>query len=155
VSCGYRDLTARLRDCVGGPACLFAVARGDDFLLVVQERSSRVVNVAGRFAVVPKAFHQPMSGLEEPALSATVERELEQELLGRDDPEQISAESVRRAAPRHPRSLSEPLKWLLGHRQSYGLFCTGFGINMMSGNYEFACLIVIDDPPGGTTTAIG
>ena len=23
--------------------------------------------------------------------------------------------------------------------------CTGFGLNLVSGNYEFACLIVIDD----------
>lgn len=26
------------------------------------------------------------------------------------------------------------------------LECTGFGINLLSGNYEFACLLVIDDP---------
>jgi hypothetical protein len=24
--------------------------------------------------------------------------------------------------------------------------CTGFGINMVTGNYEFSCLVVIEDP---------
>jgi hypothetical protein len=42
---------------------------------------------------------------------------------------------------------SPPLRWLLEHRDSdsYRIECVGFGINLLSGNYEFACLILIDD----------
>jgi hypothetical protein len=49
------------RFCAGGPACLTAIARPDgDYALLIQQRSARVLNVAGRLAVIPKAFHQPM-----------------------------------------------------------------------------------------------
>jgi hypothetical protein len=41
-------LSLRSRLCAGGPACLVAVARSDDYLLLIQERSPRVFNVAGR-----------------------------------------------------------------------------------------------------------
>jgi hypothetical protein len=139
-------LSFRQRLCAGGPVCLLALARADDYLLVTQERSPQVVNVAGRLSVIPKAFHQPLAEPQETALSATIERELEEELLGRQDLEQLSADAGRRAAPRHRRSISEPMNWLLEHRDSYQLSCTGFGVNMLSGNYEFAALAVIDDP---------
>lgn len=134
------------RLCAGGPVCLLAIARDEDYLLLIQERSSRVINVAGRLAVIPKAFHQPLNELGETALSASIERELEEELLGRQDLEQISLDAGRRAAPRHPRSVSEPMRWLLDHPDDFHLQCTGFGINMLSGNYEFSCLVIIDNP---------
>jgi hypothetical protein len=31
------------------------------------------------------------------------------------------------------------------HSDAYRIECVGFGINLLSGNYEFACLVVIDD----------
>ncbi len=144
------------RLCAGGPVCLLAIARGGtrrggrdrDFLLVVQERSSRVLNVMSRLAVIPKAFHAPISDpSQEASLSASLERELEEELLGRQDLEQLSEASHRQGDPLHPNRLSEPIKWLVDRRQSdaYRAECVGFGINMVSGNYEFPCLIVIDD----------
>jgi hypothetical protein len=137
----------RQRICVGGPACLVAVARPDDYLLLVQRRSDRVVNVTGRLAVIPKAFHQPVNGdLQDTALSATVLRELEEELLGRQDLDQLEADSGRRAALMHPLARSEPAQWLNTHPGSYSLECTAFGINMLSGNYELACLATIEDP---------
>jgi hypothetical protein len=139
-------LSFRSRVCAGGPACLLAIARPDDYLLIVQERSPRVVNVTGRLSVIPKAFHQPLAEAQETALSSTVERELEEELLGRQDLEQLSEDAGRRAAPGHPLSLSEPMRWLLDQRDAYRLQCNGFGINMLSGNYEFACLPTVDDP---------
>jgi hypothetical protein len=39
------------------------------------------------------------------------------------------------------------MRWLLDRRQTdaYHVECVGFGINMVSGNYEFPCLILIDD----------
>lgn len=45
----------------------------------------------------------------------------------------------------HPSRLSEPMKWLLAEPGRLRLECTGFGFNLVSGNYEFANLIVIDD----------
>ncbi|MGH8886989.1 MAG: helix-turn-helix domain-containing protein [Egibacteraceae bacterium] len=149
-------LTVSDRLCVGGPVALLAVARsgtrrsqGDpDFMLLIQERSARVINVPGKLAVVPKAFHQPsVEAAEEASLSASLERELEEELLGREDLEHLSESSYRRADPFHPDHLSDPMRWLLDRRQTdaYRVECLGFGINMVTGNYEFPCLIVIDD----------
>jgi hypothetical protein len=139
-------LSFRQRLCAGGPACLLAAAREDDYVLIIQERSPEVINVASRLSVIPKAFHQPLTEPDETALSATIERELEEELFGRQDLEQLSEKTSRRAAPRHPLTLSEPMRWLLEHRGCYQLSCSAFGINMLSGNYEFAALAIVDDP---------
>lgn len=134
------------RPSAGGPACLLAIARPEgDYALLVQRRSSQVVNVAGRMAVVPKAFHQPMVDADvEARLAATVTRELEEELLGREDVEHLAASSRRRAAPGHPLNRTEPAAWLHENLCSR-IECTGFGFNLVSGNYEFACLLAIDD----------
>jgi transcriptional regulator with XRE-family HTH domain len=143
------------RLCAGGPVALLAAARGlrrgqgeRDFVLLVQERSARVLNVTGRLAVVPKAFHGPtVEATEEARLSASLEREVEEELLGRQDLEQLTEGSYRRADPFHPDHLSEPMRWLIDrrHTDAYRVECVGFGVNMITGNYEFPCLIVIDD----------
>lgn len=45
----------------------------------------------------------------------------------------------------HPSRLSEPMRWLMGRPGRLRMECTGFGLNLVSGNYEFAGLIVIDD----------
>jgi transcriptional regulator with XRE-family HTH domain len=149
-------LAVNERLCVGGPVALLAAARPGtrhgqrepDYVLLVQERSARVLNVAGRLAVVPKAFHEPTNeAAGEVHLSASLERELEEELLGREDLEQVSERSFRRVDPFAADQLSEPMRWLVERRQTdaYRVECVGFGINMVSGNYEFPCLIVIDD----------
>ena len=125
-----------------------AAARPADFVLLVQERSARVVNVAGKLAVIPKAFHQPISEPDDEAdLVATLERELEEELLGRRDLELLAPDSRRRADPLHELHRSEPMAWLAERQGSGGYHaeCTAFGINLVTGNYEFACLIVISD----------
>jgi hypothetical protein len=138
---------------VGGPVALLAIARPArggrpaDYALLIQERSSRVLNVAGKLAVIPKAFHQPTGEpAEEAPLATTLVRELEEELLGRQDLEQRSPDSHRQADPLHHQHRSEPMAWLLD-RQGEALHteCTAFGINLVTGNYEFACLVVIDD----------
>jgi transcriptional regulator with XRE-family HTH domain len=146
-------LDLRSRISAGGPAALMAVARpatGErpaDYLLLIQERSGRVANVVGKLAVIPKAFHQPIVDAHgERHLSTTLRRELEEELLGRDDLESLIVAGPRKAAPFHDEALSDPMAWLLGHgHEASRLECTAFGINMVTGNYEFACLIVIDD----------
>jgi transcriptional regulator with XRE-family HTH domain len=103
------------RLCVGGPVALLAAARGGpsrgqrgpDYVLLIQERSARVLNATGRLAVVPKAFHGPtVEPGQEARLSATLERELEEELLGRQDLEGLAEGSHRQADPFHRDHLS-------------------------------------------------
>jgi transcriptional regulator with XRE-family HTH domain len=141
----------RQRLCVGGPVALFAVARPAgtgrpaDFLIVVQRRSSRVLNVPGRLAVIPKGFHQHMrDAREEVCLSATVYRELEEELFGRRDFDEATGRSQLGLVPHHVNLLTEPMRWLVDH-DAIDARCVGFGVNLMTGNYEFACLICIPD----------
>jgi hypothetical protein len=144
------------RVCAGGPVVLLAAARPggragrwpSDYALLVQERSPRVLNVVGRLAVIPKAFHGPtVEPWAEADLSTSVHRELEEELLGRDELGNVSDEGLRKVDPFHTDLLSEPLRWLLDHKDpsAYRLECVGFGVNLLTGNYEFPCLIVIND----------
>lgn len=135
------------RICVGGPVCLVAIADEDRYHLLVQERSSQVLNVTGSLSVIPKAFHQPtVDPYGEAPVTTTLMRELEEELFGRLDLEQLSAGTSRKAAPLHPLSASAPMEWLHAHPEAWQMECTAFGINMVSGNYEFACLLAVQDP---------
>jgi hypothetical protein len=115
------DLNSRI--CAGGPLALFAVARSrrsrkggsPDYALLIQERSGRVLNSARRLAVIPKAFHQPLVDFSDEAqLSATIERELEEELFGRPEVDSTLGEQ-RLADPMHEGSLSAPMRWLMEH----------------------------------------
>ncbi len=47
----------------------------------------------------------------------------------------------------HPSRLSEPMRWLQDHSSEadWRVECTGFGFNLVSGNFEFASLIVIEN----------
>lgn len=133
------------RTCVGGVAGLVAIAREEgDYLLLVQKRSSRVLNLAGRLSVIPRAFHQPVSETaKDLSLTRTLVRELEEELLGRDDLELL--EDDRRVDPLHPARFSEAMR-ALQEPGACHMECTGFAINGTNGNYEVSALIVIDDP---------
>jgi hypothetical protein len=146
-------LNLQHRLCAGGPLALLAIARppsrgrGPDYAIVIQERSARVLNAAGRLAVIPKAFHQPLSDFSDDAqLSVTLERELEEELLGREELE-LAGGPGQRLDPLHRTRLSEPMRWLADRTDSdaWRTECTGFGLNLISGNYEFASLITIED----------
>jgi transcriptional regulator with XRE-family HTH domain len=141
------------RACVGGLNALVAAARSSrpgrpaDYVLFVQERSSAVLNVPGALAVIPKAFHQPVGEASaEARLSVTLRRELEEELLGRADLEQLTGDGRRQADPLHAQQTSAPLAWLLDRADVFRTECTGFGVNLLTGNYDFPCLVVIDDP---------
>ncbi|WP_344683514.1 transcriptional regulator [Saccharopolyspora taberi] len=144
------DVSGRL--CAGGPLALCAIARpasqfrGEaDYVLLVQERSGHVLNAARRLAVIPKGFHQPMTDLRADAqVGATLRREMEEELFGRDDIDNTFGDQ-RMADPMHPSRLSEPMRWLFDGADRLRMECTGFGLNLLSGNFEFASLIVIDD----------
>jgi hypothetical protein len=80
-------------------------------------------------------------------LSTSLLRELEEELLGREELGNLFSSNFRSVDPFHTDLLSAPLRWLLERQDSdaYRTECVGFGINLLSGNYEFACLVVIDD----------
>jgi hypothetical protein len=143
-------LTGRL--CAGGALALCAFARPADpyrgpadYALLVQERSGNVVNAARQLAVIPKGFHQPLTDFRGDArIAATLRREMEEELFGREDIDNTVNEQ-HAADPMHPARLSAPMRWLLTENPgALRMECTGFGLNLVSGNFEFACLIVVD-----------
>jgi transcriptional regulator with XRE-family HTH domain len=149
-------LDVKRRICAGGVVALLAAARPTrvgwraqaDYALLVQERSPRVLNAVGKLAVIPKAFHQPtVEPAAEAHLSASLRRELEEELLGREELGTLFTSDFRKVDPFHAELLSAPLRWLLEHQDPavWRMECVGFGINLLSGNYEFACLILIED----------
>ncbi len=145
-----RKVSDRL--CAGGVLALCAIARpadpyrGDaDYLLLVQERSGHVLNAARRLAVIPKCFHQPLSDVRADAqVGVSLRREMEEELFGRTDVDSTLGPQ-RSADPLHPSRLTEPMRWLTEQHGRLRIECTGFGLNLVSGNYEFASLIVIED----------
>lgn len=148
-----RAVSLHDRLCAGGPLALLAIARpatrghGPDYAIVVQQRSAQVLNGVGRLAVIPKAFHQPLIDFSDDAqLSVTLERELEEELLGRDEL-QPARGPAQRLVPLHHTRLSQPMRWLVERASSdaWRTECTGFGLNLVNGNYEFASLITIED----------
>ncbi len=118
-----------------------------DYVLLVQERGGHVLNASRRLAPIPKAFHEPLiDQREDTQLGATLQREMEEELFGRDDVDNTISPQ-RSADPMHPSRLSEPMRWLTENSDncSWLMECTGLGLNLVSGNYEFASLIVIHD----------
>jgi len=139
------------RLCAGGTLALCAIARPAspyrgpaDYVLLIQERSGDVVNAPRRLAVIPKGFHQPMTDFRGDArIGATLRREMEEELFGRDDTDNTIGKPYV-ADPMHPTRLSEPMRWLIGSPDGLRIECTGFGLNLVSGNFEFPALIVID-----------
>jgi len=144
-------LDPRGRLCAGGVLALCAIARPPDqyrdadYLLLVQERSGHVLNAAHRLAVIPKGFHKPLADYRaDTHIGTTLRREMEQELFGRADVDSTVTRHMS-AAPMHPSRLSEPMLWLTDSADALRMECTGFGLNLVSGNYEFASLIVIDD----------
>jgi hypothetical protein len=150
------DLSNRL--CAGGALALCAIARPArpfhteaDYVLLIQERSSQVLNAAHRLAVIPKGFHQPMADYRaDSRIGATLLREMEEELFGREDIDNTLVEQ-RSVDPMHPSRLSEPMRWLLAEPGRFRMECTAFGLNLVSGNYEFPGLLIIDDEDFWTT----
>ncbi len=108
------------RLCAGGALALCAFARPADpyrgpadYALLVQERSSSVVNATRQLAVIPKGFHQPLADFcGDAKIAATLRREMEEELFGREDIDNTVGEQ-HAADPLHPSRLSAPMRWLL------------------------------------------
>lgn len=142
------------RVCAGGVVCLFAIARdaaasgrdAADYVLLIQERSGRVINASGQLAVIPKAFHQPLaSAWDEVKISTTLMREVEEELLGRDDLETADPAHVNPLHGHKSHVAAQRLRSMV-HAGQATMECTAFGFNLVSGNFEFACLVRIDNP---------
>ena len=104
-----------------------------------------MVNATRQLAVIPKGFHQPLADFcGDAKIAATLRREMEEELFGRQDIDNTLGEQ-HAADPLHPSRLSAPMRWLVTENPgAFRMECTGFGLNLVSGNFEFACLIVID-----------
>jgi hypothetical protein len=143
------DISNRL--CTGGFGCLFAIARPAswahpaDFLLVIQQRSDRVLNVPGSLSVMPRAFHQHLvDAQEEVALGMTVARELEEEMFGRIDVDESRGRSELALNPQSASRRPAPMRWL-AERGAYTAECAGFGINLSTGEFWFACLACVPD----------
>jgi hypothetical protein len=142
------------RLCAGGALSLLAIARparrarnDRDYLLLVQERSPHVLNAARQLSVIPKSFHAPLVDYAEDAqISRTLEREMEEELFGREEVDSVLTHQ-RSADPMHRSRLSAPMRWLVDHRDPgrWTMECTAVGFNLVSGNYEIANLIAIHD----------
>lgn len=138
--------------CTGGPVGLVAIARPAradkpaDYILLVQVRGNQVMDIPGKLSTIPKGWHQPLSeASSEAKLSTTLLREFEEELLGREDLEQMSEESRRAVDPLHQERHADPMRPLLGTPDHLRMTCNGFGINLLSGTYEVPCLITIED----------
>lgn len=140
------------RHCMGGPLALTAIARPSrrgrpaDFALLVQERGGQVLNAAARLAVIPKCFHEPTSEVEwDVDVATSLARELEEELFGKAE---VDTTQGKRSAidPMHPDRLTEPMRYLSQAGQdAWTMEGTGFGFNLLTGNYEFPALIAIHD----------
>jgi transcriptional regulator with XRE-family HTH domain len=139
------------RLCAGGIGCLLAIARPGtrshppDFLIVVQRRSMRVLNVQGSLGVMPKAFHQHLVDAgDEATVGTTVSRELEEELFARADVDEATGRRGVGLSPYHRLRQTPPMRWLIDHA-ALQLEATAFGLNLMTGNYDFACLALVHD----------
>lgn len=145
-------LTPSSRNCMGGPLALTAFARPAagrrpaDFALLVQERGAKVLNASKRLAVIPKCFHEPTS---EPtwdvSVATSLHRELEEELFGK--PEVDTTLGRRRIIdPMHPDLLTDPMRYLVdAGGEVWSAENIGFGFNLLTGNYEFPCLVAVHD----------
>ena len=140
------------RHCMGGPLALTAVARppqrgrAADFALLIQERGGQVLNAATRLAVIPKCFHEPTSEVEwDVDVATSLTRELEEELFGKAEVD--TTRGTRTSIdPMHPDRLTEPLRYLSqAGPDAWTMEGTGFGFNLLTGNYEFPALIAIHD----------
>ncbi len=67
--------------------------------------------------MIPKGFHQPLSDIPgRRTLGATLLREMEEELFGREEMDNTIGEGQRSADPMHPSRLTEPMRWFWKRR---------------------------------------
>ena len=131
------------RICAGGVNVLVAIARSEpesDYAFLLHARSSRVSEGQYLMSVTAMGYHEPMQDTRiEVSPVFTVFRELYEELFG-------GHETIRSRTLVNPQFFyrgNAPLEWLRMHPASFNLYLTGFGINLLQGNYEFTYLLII------------
>jgi hypothetical protein len=129
------------RFCCGGVSVLTAFAREDDFLLPLQKRSEQVADGQNQLATIPKGLHQPLSSTRKNIYPYwTVLREFHEELYEGD---------VERKQKRlsHDWWLdeegAEATRHLVSNPDTFQVSGLGFGFNLVTGNYEYCCLLLI------------
>ena len=145
-------LTPSSRNCMGGALALTAFARPAqgarraDFALLIQERGAKVLNASGRLAVIPTCFHEPTSEPSwEVSVGTSLTRELEEELFGKAEVD-TTLDTRRTIDPMHPDLLTGPMRYLTeAGPDAWSMECTGFGFNLLTGNYEFPGLVAVHD----------
>jgi len=131
------------RICVGGIAMVFAISRPEpdhDFVFPIQQRSKTVADGPGMYTIVPRGHHQSMrDAAKEVAPSVSAYREIFEELFRGKEVEKDCTRL------QHDWFCSEEpaMKWFYDNPESFDLECTCFGIDMVSGNYQFGMLLVI------------
>ncbi len=137
------------RMCAGGPHVLLAFRRpkesGNDYAFFARRRSAEVATGDRLISMVPMGYHQPTSESttrDEIPLAMSIYREIYEELFGGKEVEETSDY----AAPGWYLKKYHPLAWLMDNPKSCRSEIVSFGISLVPGNYEFAVLLVVDDP---------
>jgi hypothetical protein len=112
-----------------------------DFIFPIQRRSAAVADGQGMLSIIPRGFHESLIDQQKDvAPSLSCYREIYEELFGGKEVEQHTERL------RHDWFFGErQMRWFLDHKNSYELICTCFGIDAISGNYQFGTLLIIHD----------
>lgn len=136
----------RERMCAGGIHVTMAFQRPDphdDYVIPIQRRSRVTSEGQDMISVLPQAFHQPtVDPQHEVNLQESFYREVYEELFGGEE----AVSGLRRLQYDWYKHESPQVKWFAEHPNEFRLVLTGFGLNMISGNYEFSLLCVVRSP---------
>lgn len=130
------------RICCGGIGVVMALRTNGGFQIPLQVRSRRVSDGRGRLAVIPKAFHQAsVASDKELHPKWTMFREIYEEVFGFEEADKNSKYYL------HDYYFDryDGMKWFLRNPDSWRAEVIAFGLNAVSGNYDFGILLIIDD----------
>lgn len=141
---GQSLLNFRERICAGGITMVFAMPRPkpyNDFIFPIQQRSASVADGQGMLSIIPRGFHESLTDQQKDvAPSISCYREVYEELFGGKEVEKHTERL------RHDWFFGErQMRWFIDHKESYELICTCFGVDMVSGNYQFGTVLIIHD----------
>jgi hypothetical protein len=129
------------RICGGGIDAVFALRRGDHYVIPLHVRSQEVSDYRGFLALLPRGFHQPAIGdPEEVALKWTLFREIAEEIFGEDKAEKPSSQIITDWLFSH----IPGLQWFQDH-DSWKSEVVCFGFNAIAGNYDFGLMVMVED----------
>lgn len=139
------------RICIGGPVCLFALARKEqkDYALIIQDRSKEVTDGRNCISVVPQGIHQKMGRIaQQIPLSLSCFRELYEELFGGVEVKRTDIVSSD-LQPDWFMDRHLAMRWFrdnLRNRDKYCMRMTCYGIESVSAAYNIGVLLVVHDP---------